>query len=806
LRGTKLGEIILAVSFCLMLVLPVVAFAGIATAADTEDTLILGYNEDTSDFAALEDVEPTGDSYKLYSHWGGVWYDAEKTADNNDDDWMCWAATASNILQWTGWGLVADMENSDEMFEHFQDHWTDLGSLMEFGWHWWFDGTVISPGPTWSDVDVAGGGNFWPTYNFADYYHRQATDSQALAAIDDYLHHGYGVGLGIYRIVGGITNGHAITCWGYNYDPIDPTDYIGLWITDSDDDKAHLSTDPPPDRLRYYEVEFDNTENRWYLQDFYGTDTWWIGEVQALEPFPLRPLIPIDLILVLDRSGSMAETMGTQTKMEGAKDSAIAVIDSLMPTDRVSVVSFSDYGTVDVHLTGDFNLARQEVENIETGGLTSFGAGLSLAVEELTTMGSPDHAWAIIFMSNGYHNTEPLPDPYVEDCQDLGIPIYTVGLGSTSGNVNEPLLIWMAEQTGGEYHFAPSLYELQTIFLRFSLEVTGWTPIEEFTGTVFEGETVLAGTFDVAPLTDWVRITLNWPGSDLDIVLVRPDGTEVDYLVDEDAIYSGASVKPEWVFLDHPEAGTWEVHVYGKVINSPDEPYIAWVSNYIPPTPHDTEPPLITVITPDDGDAVQDGITLKVSVVDMSGVDWVTFSIREPNGDLGTIIDDDFESLPAVYTSEDEWELYFDTTELPDGYYILLVEASDSFENSGYETVEFSIRNWACVELLPATETNRAGRTMPVKFSLRIDSAIDPCNPFVVNEELTIEIYEMTGSGNVLCQTSVYGDTSKDYRIDSTSEHYITNFKTMKKPATYLVEIWRKGMLLGFFEFSTTRE
>ncbi|MHA1907986.1 MAG: PKD domain-containing protein, partial [Candidatus Thorarchaeota archaeon] len=240
----------------------------------------LGFDEDTSEYQLIEGAAPPEGDYIVYEYWDGYWTDAEKTSDNTDDDLLCWAATCSNVLEYTGWGLVGGMWNSDDMFMHYQNHWTDEGSLMEFGWNWWFDGTETDPGDGWAGVDVAGGGNFWPTYTFTDYYHEQNTDSAALSAVDTYLHNGYGVGLAIYTDTGG---GHAITCWGYAYNE---THYLGLYVTDSDDDKSYQSTDPPPDRLRYYNVAFDDAENRWHLQDYYGSDNWWIGSVQALESFP----------------------------------------------------------------------------------------------------------------------------------------------------------------------------------------------------------------------------------------------------------------------------------------------------------------------------------------------------------------------------------------------------------------------------------------------------------------------------------------------------------------------------------------
>jgi hypothetical protein len=93
---------------------------------------------------------------------------------------------------------------------------------------------------------------------------------------------------------------------------------------------------------------------------------------------------------------------------------------------------------------------------------------------------------------------------------------------------------------------------------------------------------------------------------------------------------------------------------------------------------------------------------------------------------------------------------------------------------------------------------------MPVKFSLRISDAVDPMQPFVRNEQLTIIIYEKDHPSPIL-QVSTYGSSSTDYRINTTEEQYITNFKTAKTPKTYVVEIWRIPLFIGSFEFQTTR-
>jgi hypothetical protein len=93
---------------------------------------------------------------------------------------------------------------------------------------------------------------------------------------------------------------------------------------------------------------------------------------------------------------------------------------------------------------------------------------------------------------------------------------------------------------------------------------------------------------------------------------------------------------------------------------------------------------------------------------------------------------------------------------------------------------------------------------MPVKFALRVAASVDPNQPFVYNEELTIKIYATDNPSNIL-QTSTFGDTARDYRINIISEQYITNFQTLKTPKTYTVEIWRKNMLIGSFNFKTVK-
>ena len=222
----------------------------------------------------------------------------------------------------------------------------------------------------------------------------------------------------------------------------------------------------------------------------------------------------------------------------------------------------------------------------------------------------------------------------------------------------------------------------------------------------------------------------------------------------------------------------------------------------------DQTDPSVNVVVPSSDVAVQDQVTLAAAAHDKtSGVADVAFSVREHDGAAGSPVG--CEDLPATLNTDTGYfEYQFDTTALPDGAYQVVATATDHAGNAASSDVTlFSIRNWSVIELLPASEDNRAGRTMPVKFSLRVAAEVDPAQPFVYNETLAVRIVDTADPAEPK-QTSVFGDGAANYRIDVVDEHYITNFRTDRTPTDYTVEIWRlsgSDHLVGTFGFATHR-
>lgn len=224
-------------------------------------------------FAAAPSFSAT---YLVYEHFGdGTWHDANKTG--TDDSLMCWAASASNVLDFTRWDTPTYATEA-LIFADFKYHWENKGGLAGVGWYWWFTGVNAYAGKFgWAQIDVPGGGNHWSGYSFFNYFDERWVDDPGspdlMAYLDQQLHQGKGATLNIYRSV--MENGqekwkdgHALTAWGYDFGAT----YTDVFVTDSDDGRTSL---------RELAIGFNSTNGRWYLTDYAGGG-YFIGGIHTL--------------------------------------------------------------------------------------------------------------------------------------------------------------------------------------------------------------------------------------------------------------------------------------------------------------------------------------------------------------------------------------------------------------------------------------------------------------------------------------------------------------------------------------------
>ena len=194
---------------------------------------------------------------------------------------------------------------------------------------------------------------------------------------------------------------------------------------------------------------------------------------------PLKKLKKgVNVVLVLDTSGSMQATDFKPSRIEAAKLAAKTLIESLKPKDNIGIVVFNNGATTSSYLTPLKERALDKLASIHAqNGATAIGDGLALAVDMITSI--PNKKKVIILLSDGVNNAGVIkPDEAVGYAKKNNIQVYTVGLGSEGktiigydwfGNpqyadLDEAMLKKIAYETGGEYYRAVDEDTLNQIY------------------------------------------------------------------------------------------------------------------------------------------------------------------------------------------------------------------------------------------------------------------------------------------------------------------------------------------------------
>ncbi len=161
----------------------------------------------------------------------------------------------------------------------------------------------------------------------------------------------------------------------------------------------------------------------------------------------------VDLVVVLDRSGSMAGQ-----KIDDARQAIIQMLRRLSPEDRLSLVVYDTAIQTLFPLTPMTEAQRRRfatlVEQVMPGGGTNLGGGLSAGIDALRQVPSEGRQRKVILISDGLAN-HGLTDPAALGQMASGaavqrIAVSTVGVGL---DFNEALMTALADYGAGRYHF-----------------------------------------------------------------------------------------------------------------------------------------------------------------------------------------------------------------------------------------------------------------------------------------------------------------------------------------------------------------
>ncbi len=298
---------------------------------------------------------------------------------------------------------------------------------------------------------------------------------------------------------------------------------------------------------------------------------------QYADPYPVAPQVTRGArsatAFVMDVSGSMNQTWSDGRKIDSAKKALRTVtrlirheIQTLNVPHFCAIVTFTTDAEVRLGLTGHLAQAELVIDAMEPEEQTNLGAGLQLGFGEIEKSPViPDRLCVLLsdgMTNEGLTRAKIMAGP-VAQCSAEKIPIYVCGYGdpSDTSSMDADFLKEIAENTGGSYYHASSGAELEDIYIQIRHESLGEI-IADATGIVTQGETKEETPLQVAANTEDLHITLNWPGSWLDLIAFDPRGTRVTSGYPGDSTH--AATRPAHLIVHRPKPGEWKITIHGR--------------------------------------------------------------------------------------------------------------------------------------------------------------------------------------------------------------------------------------------------
>ncbi len=204
-------------------------------------------------------------------------------------------------------------------------------------------------------------------------------------------------------------------------------------------------------------------DNPYYLIDNTNKEVFVYLELKGEKIAPSSNRLPINMSLVIDRSGSMSGQ-----KLTYAKEAVKFVIDNLSANDYLAIVQYDNRIDVvsEASKVVDKKALKQKLEAIQARSSTNLSGGMFEGYAQVKVHKNENLVNRVLLLTDGLANngiTDPkkLQDIAQKFFREEGVALSTFGVGA---DFNEQLLTDLAEYGGANYYFIDNPDKIPEIF------------------------------------------------------------------------------------------------------------------------------------------------------------------------------------------------------------------------------------------------------------------------------------------------------------------------------------------------------
>lgn len=281
----------------------------------------------------------------------------------------------------------------------------------------------------------------------------------------------------------------------------------------------------------------------------------------------------MDLVIVLDHTGSLQQSDPNRLSLEAAK----LIVDLMVQNgSKIGLVQYTDKVTdrldiTDINGQGDKNKLKSYIDRlgVPNGQSTDISTGLKEGVSMLAGLQMLENPVIVLLTDgkndlNGSDRTQDISQRDLEQDLDTAkkkeILVYTIGLNA-DGSVDKDMLSRIAKETGGKSYIVDKANDLPNIISNVYTDALGYKLLSLGSDRITLSGNFDTYNFDVTNSSVAEANIVIYKNKDVQIKLIKPDGTEAFW--DNDRFIASSSRNYIAYKILNPNKGQWKLMVKG---------------------------------------------------------------------------------------------------------------------------------------------------------------------------------------------------------------------------------------------------